>query len=116
MSVGSVVSWAFLTAAWRSGSILSFRRWYLLSESCFLACLCCLGELSWKMVYIARWSARGGDIVPAVAVVWFSVVSTTSMSVSVLWYGSRRVGVVIVVFSSFSFRKFVRVLLGESRL
>ena len=116
VSVGSVVSWAFLTAARRSGSILSLWRWYLLRESCLLVCFCCLGVLLWNMVYIARWSASGGDIVPAVAAVWFSVVSTTSMSVLVLWCGSHRVGVVIVVFISFSVRKFMMLLLGDSRL
>ena len=44
-----------------------------------------------------RWSDSGGDIVPDVMCVVVSVVRMTSMSVPVLWCGSYRVGVVIVV-------------------
>lgn len=46
---------------------------------------------------MGRWSESGGEIVPAVVVASARVVRITSMSVSVLWVGSFRVCVVIVL-------------------
>lgn len=65
---------------------------------------------------VGRWSESGGDRVPAVMVVSESVVSTTSMRVAVLWWGSYLVGVVIVVWRLFSMRKVRRVCVGARRL
>lgn len=85
--------------------ISSFLRSYLLVESVF-CCLCTFfGIWLWNVVYIGRWSDSGGEIVPAVASVCVSVVSIVSSRVAVLWVGSYRVGVVIVVCKLFSLRK-----------
>lgn len=59
------------------------------------------------MVMVGRWSERGGEIVPAVIWVSVRVASVRSMSVAVLWTGSWRVGVVMVVWRLFSMRRFV---------
>ena len=78
---------------------------YLLMES-GLVFLCCWAViLVLKMVYVARWSVMGGEMVPAVVVVCVKVVSVTSMRVEVLWWESYLVGVVIVVCRLFSTRK-----------
>ena len=58
---------------------------YLLFESVGIVDGCWHGGCSWNVVYIARWSAIGGDMVPAV--VWTCVLSVRVMSMVllVLW-------------------------------
>ena len=89
---------------------------YLVVDSCFRVCVSHLGVTSWKMVYIGRWSDRGGDSVPAVAATFVRFVSVTSIRVDVWWCGSYRVGVVIVVCRLFSIMKLISVIGGSSRL
>ena len=62
-----------------------------------------------------RWSDSGGDIVPDVMCVSVSVVRMTSMSVFVLWCGSYRVGVVMVVCRLLVSSSFVNGCSGVSR-
>jgi hypothetical protein len=80
---------------------------YLYVESVFCAFLTFLGVSLRKIVRVGRWSVMGGEIVPAMVCVAVRVVSVGSMSVGVLWNGSQRVGVVIVVRRLFSVRRLV---------
>ena len=57
-----------------------------------------------------------GAIVPAVVVVWVSVVSTTSIRVSESYLVSYLVGVVIVVCRLFSTRKLWKLVVSFRRL
>ena len=59
-----------------------------------------LGVLLWWIVSVARWSASGGESVPAV-IFAVDVVRFQSMRVAVLWKWLYLVGVVIVVWSPF---------------
>ena len=63
--VGSVFC-DFMSAAFISVSMVFFCLMYLLVESVLVALCCCLGTGLWNMVYVGRWSERGGDMVPAV--------------------------------------------------
>ena len=98
-----------------SVSILCFSLLYRFMDSVFvLLCFCrCIGL--WNIVYVGRWSERGGDIVPAVICVSVRVVSVMSIIVAVLWYGSYLVGVVIVVCRLFSVRNMKNACVGLSR-
>lgn len=58
---------------------------YLLMDSVLVLFCCCVGIFVLKMVYVARWSVIGGEMVPAVVVVWVSVVNVMSMRLDVLW-------------------------------
>lgn len=89
---------------------------YLLMVSVLVLFCCCVGSFVLNMVYVARWSVIGGEMVPAVVVVWVSVVSVTSMRLDVLWWGSYLVGVVIVVCKLFSMRKLWNLVLSFRRL
>ena len=89
---------------------------YLLMDSVLVLLCCCVCSFVLKIVYVARWSVIGGDMVPVVVVVWMSVVSVTSMRVDVLWWGSYLVGVVIVVCRLFSMRKLWNLVLSLRRL
>ena len=89
---------------------------YLLMDSILVLLCRCVCSFVLKKVYVARWSVIGGEMVPAVVVVWMSVVSVTSMRVDVLWWGSYLVGVVIVVCRLFSMRKLWNLVLSLRRL
>ena len=75
----------------------SFCLSYLFLESILWFGCFRLGILSWKIVYVGKWSVIGGEMVPAVVAVSVSVVSVGSISEFDLWMSSYLVGVVIVV-------------------
>ena len=87
------------------GIMLCFVLLYCVVDSVGFWLCVVLFIVVWKIVSVGKWSAIGGDVVPAVVGVCVSVVSVWSIIVPVLCCGSYRVGVVIVVLRLFSIRK-----------
>ena len=100
-----LVSSDWVRAVIISGRMLCFSFSYSLRDNVFCLVLVCLGVCVWRMAYVCKWSEMGGDSVPDVMCVSFSVVRVTSIRVLVLCTGSYLVGVVIVVLRLFSSMK-----------